>query len=689
MTSNHPTKSTYTAPTCNLIIDSNHQQDRSNHQNRHSAANFTLHLDNPDRGKSDRVTLQGDFQQLSGLQQITTQYIAELVAKFPLPTINDRTLGVTELPSPNPDRSAISSASQLDDGDLTPAPNAENIDNEPDSQDQFSEESINPAGLFSLNNVSKLLGYPSDNRHQPQTPGNIARSSAATPQNPYLTGSDNSLEHQLHLGDLETIRSGAYLTLSAIQLFDLATVLDEYSSDRLNNYQQVESPTPDERVEPNRSNDLMKPAAISPQSNQHREPDLASVQLSRLPNLPKLPADSEHHRDYHRTERTNPDRFRSVIPWAAAAALAVATPFFFMSNPNDSPKQLTKRPTTPSPQSPNLDRQEEKSVTSQQPTTTPTAAVPPPTNVAPNPATTGLPAPWQTQPVQPPQNSPNLPTPSTQQPQNSSKIGIAALPPSILGTPTESPTPVGKGMPGNRRSPGRASATATQPGQINQSINPGKISVTRSLPILQDQPVTPPTRSIGKQNSILQPANNPTQKIIPASANPQIRQDVSQTTENAAIPQASPMTPLPKIDPRAVPSNPNLITSPAEPPSIAGAEPPTPQVIPAQPLPSNADRVGPDPADNSSLQETKRYFQTKWKAEPKQSSSLQYVLEVNGKSGVVQNVDPQGEAATNYLKQSKMIKPGQKLVSPGMDNSNQKIRVLLQPDGNVDTLIEP
>lgn len=89
------------------------------------------------------------------------------------------------------------------------------------------------------------------------------------------------------------------------------------------------------------------------------------------------------------------------------------------------------------------------------------------------------------------------------------------------------------------------------------------------------------------------------------------------------------------------------------------------------------------------LQESRRYFQSKWKAGSDRPNSLQYVVQV-GKSGVVRSVEPQGEAASAYLRETKFIKLGQKLVSPAAaGSSDQKIRVLLQPDGNVDTFIEP
>jgi hypothetical protein len=131
-----------------------------------------------------------------------------------------------------------------------------------------------------------------------------------------------------------------------------------------------------------------------------------------------------------------------------------------------------------------------------------------------------------------------------------------------------------------------------------------------------------------------------------------------------------------------VPKNPNLI-DPSN--NAQSNDPPFQPIVPDRPLQSkNSD----DPsANNPTLQETKRYFQGKWKASTTQPNALQYVLQV-GKNGTLKSVSPQGEAATTYLQQSKLIKPGQKLAAPA-GTSDQKIRVLLQPDGGVDTFIEP
>ncbi len=124
---------------------------------------------------------------------------------------------------------------------------------------------------------------------------------------------------------------------------------------------------------------------------------------------------------------------------------------------------------------------------------------------------------------------------------------------------------------------------------------------------------------------------------------------------------------------------------------IQGAGPQNPPVIAEPPIQSKVgSNPGKDPFDSPSLQETKRYFQSKWKADPTQFSTLQYVVQINGKNGVVRSVSPQSEADASYLKKTGLIKPGQKLLSPAAIGSpDQRIRVLLQPDGNVDTLIEP
>lgn len=162
-----------------------------------------------------------------------------------------------------------------------------------------------------------------------------------------------------------------------------------------------------------------------------------------------------------------------------------------------------------------------------------------------------------------------------------------------------------------------------------------------------------------------------------ASSKPQNRPSASASQQ----PAFEPFTPVPK--------NPNLI-DPEQNNNPQGSEPQAQPIVPNQPLPSNSQSSNAADPNNASLEETKRYFQGKWKADNSQPNSLQFVVQVSGKSGIVRSVEPQGEAATAYLQKSKSIAPGQKLISPAaVGSSDRKIRVLLQPDGSVDTFVEP
>jgi hypothetical protein len=178
------------------------------------------------------------------------------------------------------------------------------------------------------------------------------------------------------------------------------------------------------------------------------------------------------------------------------------------------------------------------------------------------------------------------------------------------------------------------------------------------------------------------------QKVKPAVAGKPTSKTVKPTvTKTVSQPLFEPFNPDPSN------SSPNLNPiNPVQPQTgIDGTDFPTLPTFPNQPLQSNnGGNSGFDPTETPSLQEAKRYFQGKWKANPTQSNPLQYVIQVSGKSGIVRSVSPQGEAAKTYLQKTKLIKAGQKLVSPaGAGSTDQKIRVVLQTDGNVEIFSEP
>jgi Domain of unknown function (DUF4335) len=714
MESNHLTTRTYTAPTCTLIVSSKEVQRLRNSELLATPVDFILELDRSELGDLDRVTLQGQPQQLDTLHQVITRYIAELVAKFPLPIAERHNLVVDEA-EPSPEHPAPSS--QLDPRDDNRSSRSGIIKNLPGLRGSLpqSPSAANPnSSNFEDDkpSISNLLGQWSrsnrpdpraDAHHVPTEPNANIEDQVTThsPTTPYLTtASDRSLDHHLYLGDLATPTSTERLSVSAIQLFDLAAVLDEYATEHVTTI-----------VQPNSS---FSRALIRDRIPEISTPDAAR---SRLPNLPRIPPQvTQVGQAYHRAPRSRSASFMSGIPWAIAAAIAVGAPLLLLDpNPNFL-KDIASKFKTP------------ERVSTKKTTVTKTATGT--TATTPGNVTAGVPTPWQQQPVEPPLNTKPLGATTTPTP---GKLGTAPLSDSLLGSaqvPTTPGTPSGTANPAIAPNPlatdGVTGASVNTPGT---TTTPTPTSGTKPAPV-KKTPTTPQTSKIGQlplepsapskvslsNRPILTPPSgqptvaNPPSTPIPfdrsgldefGRIDPATRQNPKKTAQkvkpkptvkpqSTTTPTDAGATSPPSFEPLTpIPTNPNLI----DPNQNSAAESPDPQapaIVPNQPLQPNAANFGTDPAEIPSLQESKRFFQGKWKANTTQTSALQYVIQVSGKSGTVQSVTPQGTPATTYLQQTKFIKPGQKFISPAAaGNSDQKIRVLLQPDGNVDAFIEP
>ena len=698
---NNLTPRTYTTPTCTLIVSSKEEEQRSPAR-QPQPTDFSLHLDSPDGGELDRITLAGQPQQLEYLHQIVSQYIADTIAKFPLPTAPN----IPPAPS-EPARIEIDKTSPLDRSH--PALDIRSsrlgiLKNLPGLRNSLAKfvPTTNKnlqSDLDSKPSISKLVGGGNNQIDRTGHPDEIAQDAATTP---YLTGTGNrSLDHQLYLGNLATPTSGEVLTLSAIQLFDLATVLEEYVAEHLS-----------------ASAPHARPATLSraniPTNGNRAAAGTTAIPM-RLPNLPNIPAAPEVSQVYYQTRRSQ-SSFMSAIPWAVAAALAIGVPLLLLdpnSNPiKDAANKLNMPGLTGSKKS------DLKAVKKSDP-----AAVPDITATAP---TVSSPAPWQAQPVSPPPV--RSPDPSVKIPENPSQIGLAPLPDAIAtnrgtdlpmtaassdnGKQSIAPNPLNSApLPSandpidntTRRTtspPAKvipSKTPAAQPGLTvtaspNKGANSGKLSVSKR-PMLIPSPDLPP---------IVNPPNspipfNPPEMELPSGQNPQTPKKANQKVQpspvtsrpNRVSPTETGVIPSPSIEPiTPIPRNPNLINPDQI--NTQSADPQNPPIVPDKPLQSNASGAFAEGAESASLQEAKRYFQGKWKPNTTQANSLQYVLQVSGKSGIVRTVSPQGAAATTYLQQTKFIKPGQKLISPAAaSSSDQKIRVLLQPDGNVDTFTEP
>lgn len=170
----------YTPPTCTLeILAQSSPLSRWMGQTVLNQLCFELHFDDPTLPEELRIPIKGDRDQLEALCHAVTKYIQELLQK------------------------------SVDSFCLT------SLESEPSSKTSEKPE---------LKNKDDELGSTSS----PKTPN--PSSMGILEATIYLESSDN-LTHKLYLGSLANQTSGLTIQLSLLQLFDLATALDEYSTD--------------------------------------------------------------------------------------------------------------------------------------------------------------------------------------------------------------------------------------------------------------------------------------------------------------------------------------------------------------------------------------------------------------------------------------------------------------------------
>jgi hypothetical protein len=168
----------YTPPTCTLEISAqNSPLSRWTDQTIINDLSFRLQFDDPRLPEEQKILIQGDHQQLEVLCNIVTTYIQKLLQQ----SVEDFSITLSE-------------------NDHT------NTESEPEVKDI-------PPSVFSTQNLSSFK--------------------TQTPQTKVYLEASNNLTHKLYFGDLANQTSKEVIELSLLQLFDLATALDEYSSDMI------------------------------------------------------------------------------------------------------------------------------------------------------------------------------------------------------------------------------------------------------------------------------------------------------------------------------------------------------------------------------------------------------------------------------------------------------------------------
>ncbi len=528
----------YTPPTCTLeIVAKSSPLSRWVGQSVLKDLRFELRFDDPRKPEEERVTIRGNRTELEMLCDAVNSYVQEFLDPSP-----------TELPlalhsSPTAD-SSMPRADPNQDSDPYPASGVKPFNSV--AAQAFEEEPDTSPSASRLESKSKVRSL------KPRTPSNI-----------YLQP-NGLLTHNLFLGSLATQESRPVVDLSVLQLFDLATALDEYAAE-----------------------------------------------VVALPNL------------------SSPLSWKKAPPpWASAAAVVL----------------LAVGVTTAGVRYLN------------QPSTVQEAAVPPEDQQAS--ATPQLPVTSQV-PVAP---TTPLPSPSA------SPLQTPVLPPGLSSAPKLAPpSPVITPPPATGNLP-----SAAQRQTLPILPAPQRIAISPNRPAPQILAGAGASRSTPTSSASSSSASRP------SSGSPTAQKTTPSTpTTPPLLPDLPTLSPTPTAGQAAGTANPSAIT-----PSPSGATGNQPE--------SATSRNGSNNTlfDNiPQIAEARSYFQQRWQPPANLSQTLEYSLSLNP-DGSIQRIIPLGQAAGQYIDRTDMPLPGEPFVSAVAGGGNPTIRVVLSPDGKVNTFLE-
>lgn len=598
----------YTPPTCTLEIQAK-ESPLSRWAGRPvlKQLRFELRFDDPRQPEEKRVTIWGDRTELEALHEAVTTYVQDFLgqspALMPLGSLQSAMPSWESFPT-----SLLAAYSK---------PAQENLDS-----------------------LSPLQSAPPTLYLQPR----------------------GLLTHDLFLGPLETEVSGPFVSLSALQLYDLATALDEYAAEMV--------------------------------------------------GLPAL---------------GRPIWRQTPPPWTKAAALVVMTVGLTTAGlklldnrASTNSQNAAKAPSPPSSRGPQTPVVAKASPVPTQPETTPPVPTPPaarPTSaVSPpllNTPARVLPPPPVNVPPPPRTRSQPLviPDTATASPRTSSQPLII---PEIGTTPPRSSSQPLVVPEIGTTPPPRGSQPLVVPGR---GTTPRRFSppppLASASPVLI--PRTPPTQSTSSRVALKQ---QPLPRSQPQVATPQEQPAESPAPAPAPTPTIAALPSPPSLSNRS--RAPKEGETPDSPPQLSASSP-----IPSAPedsrdtaraaeptysssrpeslstgmihngsVPQNGGET--DIAANSRLFDTipqvaqiRDYFKQKWKPPQELTQRLEYNLVLN-RNGSLDRFIPLGSAAATYIDSTNMPSPGQPFVSAFDRGSTPTIRLVLYPDGRVETLlVEP
>lgn len=294
-----------------------------------------------------------------------------------------------------------------------------------------------------------------------------------------------------------------------------------------------------------------------------------------------------------------------------------------------------------------------------------------------------------------------------------------ALQPSVVpGVPTPplsspetlpSPPPVGNLVP----SPSSSLPSGTVPGTTPALPNAPSANTPQTLPVIPatpraNAPQTPPVIPIppGKPAPPIftNPGSSPDWSLsIPGEATAP-----KTSGRRSPTPIPSPSAAIPSPSPQITPANPDLEAALSEAnraadPSESTDKPTagsrdsatvrerlrgTPTQTRSSSTPTTPDKPKVTAFDTiPQVAQVREYFQQQWEPPSGLTQTLEYslVLDVDG---TIQQIEPLGQAARNYVDRTGMPLIGERFVSPNKNGQTPRIRVVLNPDGKVQTFLE-
>lgn len=682
----------YTPPTCTLQIQAKDSPlSRWARRPVFKHLRFELRFDDPRQPEEQRISISGDRADLEALHEAVTTYVQDFLEQSPaqMPLGSAASLVGSIRSHSDADGNGAREASL---GQEDTAIAATQPDNEAMEQ---VEEATPDEKIISIpdgDNVRDMSAYRngkeiSNSERSPHTAassnGNLelAGRHAFKPQLliPYLQPR-GLLGHDLFLGRLATPESGPVVPLSVLQLFDLATALDEYAAELL----------------------ALPPLGTAGRSAFPAWTNVAAMLVLgvgvttgaiALLNKPKTNTQTVV---LVPSPATSPTVVAQATPTETPPPLILGLPTPPL--PTGTPLPTTSVP-TPLPFPAKLQPPS--------PVSAPTIASPPPSLNIPGGGSAQQPAPAGTE---------SLKIPGTPPASSGSSSRRVLIPNNDAVSPRSNSQPLFK--TNNDAVPPRSSSQRVL---IPQSEPVRRPSGSQSAPLRR---ITAPEESnlpriVAPPEQQLPPMQPPNQEQGAAALAPlpNLGASASAPDEAASAPAPAPSTVIPPLPPApritarkqpkitAIKPLPEVSSSPAvapfpdrsfEPLASEGA---STSAATGGTSSAQGDRSASSSGDNKvatgslldsipQVAEARSFFQQRWQPPKDLTQTLEYSLQLNP-DGSIQRIKPLGKASGNYIDRTGMPLLGEPFVSAVQSGGSPTIRVVLTPDGKVQTFLQP